>query len=212
MSLELTENKFNIGSGALNDLVFILYCCVIGQWLPTSRQSVGERLATDWRSVGDCISGFRFWLQKVCNFLKIGRQPIGDWSVINRRLKNVSGLSATAAIGRRSVGNQSATSRQPVGDHQKPFYDRFGQREVSLAATKTSLRPNPPCNLLQPVGDQLPTSLQPPCDHLKFWSQGGRRPVASYVWPGAWHRCNTMFIVVVDCIFGIRIEIRGSYM
>ena len=189
MSLELTENKFNIGSGALNDLVFILDCCVIRQWLPTSRQSVsdqlgsdrgaiGNRLAIGGQLVGDCISSVRFWLQKVCNFLKIGRQPIGDWSVINRRLKTVSGLSATTAIGWRSVANQSASSRQPVGDHQKPFYDRFGQREVSLAATKTSLRPNPPCNLLQPVGDQLPTSLQPPCNLPATTRNFGRKEVA----------------------------------
>ena len=98
-----------------------------------------------------------FLLQKVCNFLEIGRQQIGDWSAISRRLKPVPGLFPTPATGRRSVGNQSATSSQPVGDHQKPFYDRFGRREISLAATKTSLRPNRPCILLQPVADQSPT-------------------------------------------------------
>ena len=87
----------------------------------------------------------------------------------------MSGLSAT---GRRSVANQSATSRQPVGDHQKPFYDRFGRREVSLAATKTSLRPNHPCNLLQPVGDQSPTSLQPPCSLPVTTRNFGRKEVA----------------------------------
>ena len=108
-------------------------------------------------------------------------RPVGNRSAISRRLKTMLGLSATAATGRRSVANQLATSRQPVGDHQKPFYDRFGRREVSLAATKTSLRPNRPCNLLQPVADFVATALQPPCDHLKFWLQGGRRPVASYV-------------------------------
>ena len=90
----------------------------------------------------------------------------------------MSGLSATTATGRRSVGNQSATCRQPVGDHQKPFYDRFGRREVSLAATKTSLRPNRPCNLLQPVGDQSPTSLQPPCNLPATTRNFGRKEVA----------------------------------
>ena len=155
MSLEFTENKSNIGSGALNDLMFILYCRVIGQRLPT-RLAIGRRL------VGDCILSVCFWLQKVCNFLEIGRQPIGDWSAISWRLKTVSGLSATAATGRRSVTNQSATSRQPVGDQQKPFYDRFGRREVSLAATKTSLRPNCPCNLLRPPCNHPTTCLRPP--------------------------------------------------
>ena len=116
-----------------------------------SRQSVGDQLGSD--------------RQLITETLEIGRQPIGDWSAISRRLKTVSGLSATAATSsRRSVANQSATCRQPVGDHQKPFYDRFGRREVSLAATKTSLRPNRPRNLLQPVDDQSPTSLQPPCN------------------------------------------------
>ena len=189
MSLELTENKSNIGSGALNDLVFILYCRVIGQWLPTHLRSVGNQSAISWgaicnrlavgqRLVGDCILSICFWLQKVCNTLEIGRQPIGDWSAISRRLKTVSGLSATVATGRRSLTNQSATSRQPVGDHQKTFYDRFGLREVSLAATKSSLRRNRPCNLLQPVGDQSPTSLQSPCNLLATTRNFGRKEVA----------------------------------
>ena len=198
MSLELTENKSNIGSGALNDLVFTL-CRVIGQWLSTRRRSVGNQSAISWgaignrlpigrRLVGDCILSVCFWLQKLCNFLEIGRQPIGDWSAISRRLKIVSGLSATAATGLRSVANQSATCRQPVGDHQKPFYDRFGRREVftcsnqNLLATKSSLQPS--ATGRRPVADLLATTLQPLCDHPKFWSQGGRRPVASYVWPG----------------------------
>ena len=171
MSLEFSENKSNIGWGALNDLMFILYCRVIGQRLLTRRRSVGDQLGSNREPIGDrSATGWRLYLerfflmQKVCNFLEIGRQPIGDWSAISRRLKTASRLSATAATGRRSVTNQSATNRQPVGDHQKPFYDRFGRREVALAATKTSLRPNRPCNLLQPVGDQSPTSLQPPCN------------------------------------------------
>ena len=127
-----------------------------------SRRSVGEQSATVWLSVGDCILSVCFLLQEVRNFLEIGRLPISDWSAISRRLKTVSELSVTAATGRRSGATQSATSWQPVSYHQKPFYDRFGRREVSLAATKTSLRPYCPCNLLQPVGDQSPTSLQPP--------------------------------------------------
>ena len=164
-----TENKPSIGSGALDDLVFILYCRVIGQWLPTCRRSIGNQLAISWgaignrlaigrRLVGYCILSVCLWLQKVCNFLEIGRQPIGDWSAISRQLKIVSGLSATAATSRRSFANQWATCRQPVGDHQKPFYDWFGRREVSLAATKTSLRPNRPCN-------RSATSRRHPCNH-----------------------------------------------
>ena len=132
-----------------------------------SRRSVGERSATYWRSVGDCILSVCFWLQEVA-----------DLSATDRRLKTVSGLSATATTVRRSVANQSATCWQPVGDHQKPFYDRFGRREVLLAATKTSLRPNRPCNRLQPVGDQSPTSLQPPCNLPATTRNFGRKEVA----------------------------------
>ena len=166
-----------------------------------SRRSVGERSATDWRSVGDCILGVCFWLQKVCNFLEIGRQPIGDWSAISRRLKTMSGLSATAATGRRSVANQSATSRQPVGDHLKPFYYRFGRREVSLAATKTSLRPNRPCNLLQPVADQSPTSLQPRCNLPATTRNFGRKEVADRLQAMCDRGFNQNNIVGTWCIF-----------
>ena len=144
-----------------------------------SRRSVGERSATDWRSVGDWLATVSWAFVCDCrNFLEIGRQPIGDWSAISRLIKTVSGLSATAATGWRSVGNQSATCWQPVGDHQKPFYDRFGRREVSLAATKTFLRPNRPCNLLQPVGDQSPTSLQPHCNLPVTTQNFGRKEIA----------------------------------
>ena len=175
MSLELTENKSNIGSGALNDLVFILYCRVIRQWLPTHRWSVGNLSAISWGAIGNQMAiGRRLYVERL--FLIAGSlKPFGE---ISRRLKTVSGLAATAATGRRSVANQSASSRKPVGDHQKPFYDRFGRREVSLAATKTSLRPNRPCNLLQPVGDQSPTTLQPPCNFPATARNFGRKEVA----------------------------------
>ena len=116
MSLELTEKKSNIGSGTLHDLVFILYCCVIGQWLSTclvcdqsaiSRRSVGERSATDWRSVGDWLAtvswAFVFYCRKSATFWR----SVDNRSATGRRLKTVSGLSATAATGRRSVGDQS---------------------------------------------------------------------------------------------------------
>ena len=143
-----------------------------------SRRSVGERSATDWRSVGDWLATvswvFVFDCRKSATFFR----SVGNRSATGRRLKTVSGLSTTAATGRRSVANQSATSRQPVGDHQQPFYDRFGRREVLLAATKTSLRPNRPCNHLQPVGDQSPTSLQPPCNLPATTQNFDRKEVA----------------------------------
>ena len=149
-----------------------------------SRQSVGDQLGSDWRSVGDCILSVCLWLQKVCNFLEIGRQPIGDWSAISRRLKTVSGLSATAATARRSVSNQSATCRRPPKTFLRSIWSQrgFSCSNQNLLATKSSLQPSATGRRL--VADLLATALQPPCDHSKFWSQGGRRPVASYVWPG----------------------------
>ena len=141
-------------------------CRSIGDWsattIPKNRRPVGDWWAFDCQLIGN-------GLRLVDNWLVTGR-----WQLI----KTVAGLSATAATGRRPVANQSATSRQPVGDHQKPFYDRFGRREVSLAATKTSLRPNRPSNLLQPVGDHSPTSLQPPCNLLATTRNFGRKQVA----------------------------------
>ena len=152
--------------------------------LPVGNQSaiswgaIGNRLVIGRRLVGDCNLSVCFWLQKVCNHLEIGRQPIGHWSAISRRLKSVSGLTATAATGRRSITNQSATSRQPVGDHQKYFCDRFCRREVLLAATKIPLRPNRPCNHPQPVADQSPTTLQPPCNLPATTRNFSRKEVA----------------------------------
>ena len=71
--------------------------------------AIGNLLAIGRRLVGDCIlSGF-FYCGKCATFWR----SVGNWSAISRRLKTVSGLSATAATARRSVANQSATCRQP---------------------------------------------------------------------------------------------------
>ena len=75
------------------------------------------------------------------NRLAIGRQPIGDWSAISRRLKTVSGLSATAATGRRSVTNQSATCRRPPKTFLRSIWSQrgFTCSNQNLLATKSSL-------------------------------------------------------------------------
>ena len=196
MSLELTENKSNISSGALNKLVFILYCRVIGQWLPTCRLSVGNQSAISWgvignrlaigrRLVGDYILSVCFWLQKVWKFLR-------DRSATDRRLGGDQ--SATKKLCRvclqplQLVGDQSPTSRRPVGNLPATTKNRS---TIDLVAERFHLQqPKPPCDQIvpatgrRPVADLLATASQPPCDHPKFWSQGGRRPVASYVWPG----------------------------
>ena len=170
MSLELvTENKSNIGSGALNDLVFILYCRVIGQWLPTRRRSVGNHSAISWgaignrlaiggRLVGDCILSICFWLQKVCNLF-------GDRSANDRR--QVGDQSAT----KNCVGivcnrcNWSATSCQPVGDLSATTKNLS---TIDLVAERFHLQqPKPPCDQIVPatVGNRSATSRRPPCNH-----------------------------------------------
>ena len=127
-------------------------------------------------------------------------QPISDWSAISRQLKTVLGLFATAATGRRSVTNQSVTSRPPVSNHQKPFYDRFGHKEVSLVATKTSLQSNRPCILLQPVGDQSLTSLQPPCNLPVTTRNFGRKEVADRLQAMCDWGLRLVFIYIKICM------------
>ena len=159
--------------------LLVLYCCVIGQCCrpvgdqsAISRRSVGERSATDWRSVA---TGWRLYLERLfliaesLQLFEIGRQSIGDWSAISRWLKPVSGLSATAAIGRRSVANQSATCRRPPKNFLRSIWSQRGFicSNQNLLATKSSLQPS--ATGRRPVADLLATTLQPPCDHPKFW-------------------------------------------
>ena len=150
--------KSNIGSGALNDLVFILYCRVIGQWLPNNRRSVGERSATDWRSVGDCILGVWFLIEE-------SLQLFGDQSATNRRL--VGDQSAT----KNYVGivcnrcNWSAISRQPVGNLSATTKNLS---TIDLVAERFHLQqPKPPCDqiVLATFCNRSPTSRRPPGNH-----------------------------------------------
>ena len=161
MSLELvTENKSNIGSGALNDLVFILYCRVIDQSAIT-RRSVGERSATGWRSVGDCILSVCFWLQKVCNLF-------GDRSATDRR--QVGDQSATKLCRGclqplQLVGDQMPTSRRPVGNLSVTTKNLS---TIDLVAERFHLQqPKPPCDQIVPatVSNRSATSRRPPCNH-----------------------------------------------
>ena len=153
------------------------------------QRAVADRSAISRRSVGErSIIGWRLFLGRMCTItkkvhdcLETSRQPIGDQSATSRRLKTVLGFSATTATGRRPVTNQSPNSPRPLCDHQKPFYDRFGSREVSLAASKSSLRPNRPCDHTEtpatcrwPVGDLLATAFNLPATARN----NGRKEVA----------------------------------
>ena len=207
MSLELTKNKSNIGSGALNDLVFILYCRVIGQWLPTRRRSVGDQLGSDRQPIGDwSATGWRLYLERLF-LIAESLQLFGDRSATERRLvgdqsatKNCVGIVCNrchwSAISRQPVGDMSATCQRPPKTFLRSIWSQrgFTCSNQNLLATKSSLQPS--ATGRRPVADLLATTLQPPCDHPKFWSQGSRRPVASYVWPGL---NITGFIYVLLC-------------
>ena len=122
----------------------------VGDQLGSNRQPIGDRSANGWRLYLERL----FSMQKLCNFLEIGRQPIGDWSAISRRLKNVLGLSATAATGRRSVGDLSATTKK--------------LSTIDLAAERFHLQqPKPPCDQIVPATfcNRSATSRRPPCNH-----------------------------------------------
>ena len=195
MSLELSENKSNIGSGALNDLLFILYrqCnqTVVVDQSAISRRSVGERLATDWRSIGDWLAtvswAFVFDCRKSATFFldrsATDRRLIGDQSATKNCVGIVYNRCNWSAISRQPLGDQSATCRRPPKTFLRSIWSQrgFTCSNQNLLATKSPLQPS--ATGRRPVADLLATTLQPPCDHPKFWSQGGRRPVASYVWP-----------------------------
>ena len=165
MSLEFTENKSNIGSGALNDLMFILYCRVIGQRLPTRRRSVGDQLGSDREPIGDrSATGWRLYLERLF-LIAESLQLFGDRSATDRRL--VGDQSATKIC----VGivcnrcNWSAISHQPVGNLSATTKNLS---TIDLVAERFYLQqPKPPCDQIVPatICNRSPTSRRPPCNH-----------------------------------------------
>ena len=150
-------------------LIYIIRSCecrTVADRSAISCSSIGHWLAIDWRLL----------LKRICMIAERSTtvwRPVGNRSAIIRRLKTVLGLSATTTTCRRPVANQSPTSPPTSLRPPKHFYDRFGPREVLLAANKT-LRPNRPWDLpvtsaicRRPVGHRLVTSLQPPYGHSK---------------------------------------------
>ena len=153
MSLELTENKSNIGSGALNDLMFILYCRAIGQWLPTSRQSVGDQLGSDRQPIGDRSAtvslAFVFDCRKSATFWR----SVGNRSATKNCVGIVCNRCNWSAISRQPVGNLSATTKN--------------LSTTDLVAERFHLQqPKPPCDQIVPATfcNLSPTSRRPPCN------------------------------------------------
>ena len=175
--------------------MFILYCRVIGQWLPTRRRSVADQLGGDRQPIGDrSATGWRLYLERLF-LIAESLQLFVDRSATNRRLvgdqsatKNCVGIVCNrcnwSAISRQPVGDLSATCRRPPKTFLRSIWSQrgFTCSNQNLLATKSPLQPS--ATGRRPVADLLATALQPPCHHPKFWSQGGRRPVASYVWLG----------------------------
>ena len=115
---------------------------------------VGNQLAISWGAIGDwSATGWRLYL--VCLFLIAeSLQLFGDRSATDLRLKTVSGLSATAAIGGRPVGDLSATTKN--------------LSTINLVAERLFhlQQPKPPCDQIVPATfcNRLPTSRRPPCN------------------------------------------------
>ena len=157
-----------------------------------SRQSVDDQLGSDRQPIGDqSATGWRLYLERLFLIAET-LHLFGDRSATDRRLvgnqsatKNGVGIVCNccnwSAISRQPVGDLSATCRGPPKTFLRSIWSKrgFTCSNQNLLATKSSLQPSAIGR--RPVADLLATTLQPPCDHPKFWSQGGRRPVASYV-------------------------------
>ena len=138
-----------------------------------SRQSVGNQSAISWGAignrsvisrwlVGDCILSVCLWLQKVCNILEIGRQPIGDQSATKNCVGIVCNRSNWSAISRQPVGDLSASCQRPP----KIFLGSiWSQRRFT-------------CSNQNLLADQLPISLQPPWNLPVTTRNLGRKEVA----------------------------------
>ena len=163
MSLELTENKSNIGSGALNDLG--VNRTVIVDPSAISRQSVDDQLGSDQQPIGDrSATGWRLYLERLFMIAET-LQLFGDRSATDRRLvgdqpatKNCVGIVCNRC-------NWSAISRQPVGDLSATTKNLS---TIDLVAERFHFQQTkPPCDQIVPATfcNRSPTSRPPPCNH-----------------------------------------------
>ena len=168
---------------------------VIVDPLAISQQSVGDRLGSDWQPIGDRSgTGGRLYfehlfliaetLQLFGNRSETNQRLVGDQSATKNCVRIVCNRCNWSAISRQPGGDLSPTCRPPPKTFLLSIWSLrgFTCSNQNLLATKSSLQPS--ATGQRPVADLLATTLQPPWDHPKFWSQGGRWPVASYVWPG----------------------------
>ena len=147
-----------------------------------SRQSVGDQLGSDWQPIGDrSATGWRLYLERLFMIAE-SLQHFGDRSATDRRLvgdqsatKNCVGIVCNhcnwSAISRQPVGDLSATCRRPPKTFLRSIWSQrgFTCSNQNLLATKSSL---------QPVADQSPISLQPPCNLPATTRNFGRKEVA----------------------------------
>ena len=166
---ELTENPTLVQVHLMTRVYIILSCnrAVVADQSAISWGPIGNRLAIGRRLVGDCILGVCFWLQKVCNFLKIGRQPIGDQSATKIYVGNVCNRCNWSAISRPPVGNLSATTKN--------------LSTIDLVAERFHLQqPKPPCDQIVPATfcNRSATSRRLPCNHPATTRNFGRKEVA----------------------------------
>ena len=161
MSLELTENKSIIGSGSLNDLVFILYCRVKRQWLPTNRQSVGDQLGSDRQPIGDRSATVSCALVYDCRKSATFFRSVGNRSATGRRSVGDQKLCRDCLQTLQLVGDQSPTSRRPVGNLSATT------KNLSTIERFYLQQPKAPCDQFVPATfcNRSATSRRLPCNH-----------------------------------------------
>ena len=120
-------------------------------WVQRGCRPHGDQLGTDLQSNGDRLAiGWQLFLRlydyargKVYDCMDTTPQPIGDQSSTKTCAWNVCNHCDLSETG---VTKQSPTSPWH-SDHQNPPSNRCARRQVSLTASKSSLRPNRPCDI-----------------------------------------------------------------
>ena len=142
-------------------------CRPVGNQSAISWGAIGDRSATGWRLYLGCLFLIAESLQLFGDRSATERRLVGDQSATKNCVGIVCNRCNWSAISRQPVGNLSATTKTFL---RSIWSQRgFTCSNQNLLATKSSL---------QPVADQSPTSLQPPCNLPATTRNFGRKEVA----------------------------------
>ena len=142
----------------------MIYCRVIGQLLPTIRQSVGNQLGSDRQPIGDrSATSWRLYLGRlflIAGSLQLfGDRSATDWRVVGDQsaTKNCVGIVCNRC-------NWSGISPQPVGNLSATTKNLS---TIDLVAERFHLKqPKPPCDQIVPATfcNRSATSRRPSCN------------------------------------------------